>query len=287
MTKDMPLDGSMSLDMMYRTCGTQLNIDYISEEDFIKKFKLTNFIVPISIAMFANSSIVEKKNSNYLSYRSKVWQETSRGGLPEIFLENVDFEKYSDFILNYPILFLQKNNKYISGQKYKFTHFMSGEINEIENKLPTEDDLSTHLGTIFTENRLKKYIEMRSMDACGWDCLCAGPAFNTGLLYGNLDEALELVGKWDKKEVLAAYKEAPKMGLNTNLMGKNILHWSSLLLNISKKGLEKRDILNKKNINEARYLAHLEKIINNKETIADYMIKKFSKDSNLEDFYEK
>ena len=287
MTKDMPLDGSMSLDMMYRTCGTQLNIDYISEEDFIKKFKLTNFIVPISIAMFANSSIVEKKNSNYLSYRSKVWQETSRGGLPKIFLENVDFEKYSDFILNYPILFLQKNKKYISGQKYIFSDFMSGKIDEIENKLPTEDDLTAHLGTIFTENRLKKYIEMRSMDACGWDCLCAGPAFNTGLLYGNLDEALELVGKWDKKEVLAAYKEAPKKGLNTNLMGKNILYWSSILLNISKKGLENRDILNKKNINEAKYLDHLEKIINNKETIADHMIKKFSKIPNLEDFYEK
>ena len=287
MTKDMPLDGSMSLDMMYRTCGTQLNIDYISEEDFIKKFKLTNFIVPISIAIFANSSIVEKKNSNYLSYRSKVWQETSRGGLPKIFLENVDFEKYSDFILNYPILFLQKNKKYISGRKYIFSDFMYGKIDEIENKLPTEDDLTTHLGTIFTENRLKKYIEMRSMDACGWDCLCAGPAFNTGLLYGNLDEALELVGKWDKKEVLAAYKEAPKKGLNTNLMGKNILYWSSILLNISKKGLENRDILNKKNINEAKYLDHLENIINNKETIADHMIKKFSKISNLEDFYEK
>ena len=116
--------------------------------------------------MFANSSIVEK-NSNFLSYRSKVWQDTSRGGLPEIFLENMDFEKYTDFIINFPILFLQKNNKYISGQKYKFTDFMSGEINEIDNKLPTIDDLSTHLGTIFTENRLKKYIEMRSMDACG------------------------------------------------------------------------------------------------------------------------
>ena len=287
MTKEMPFGGSLSLDMMYRTCGTQLNLDYISEKDFIKKFKLANFIVPISIALFANSSIVEKNKSNFLSYRSKVWQDTSRGGLPEIFLENMDFEKYTDFIINFPILFLQKNNKYISGQKYKFTDFMSGEINEIDNKLPTIDDLSTHLGTIFTENRLKKYIEMRSMDACGWDCLCAGPAFNTGLLYGNLDEALELVGKWDKKEVLAAYKEAPKMGLNTNLMGKNILHWSSLLLNISKKGLEKRDILNKKNINEARYLAHLEKIINNKENIENYMIKKFSKGRNLEDFYEK
>ena len=83
MTKDMPKGGQLSLDMMYRTCGTQLNVDYNSEEDFIKKFKLVNSIVPISIALFANSSIVEKKNSKYLSYRSKVWQNTSRGRLPK------------------------------------------------------------------------------------------------------------------------------------------------------------------------------------------------------------
>ena len=93
MTKDMPLGGELSLDMMYRTCGTQLNIDYKSEEDFKKKFLITNSIVPITIALFANSSIVEKKNSNYLSYRSKVWQSTSRGGLPKIFFEELDFEK--------------------------------------------------------------------------------------------------------------------------------------------------------------------------------------------------
>ena len=61
MTKEMPQGGALSLDMMYRTCGTQLNIDYNSENDFIKKFKIVNSIVPISIALFANSSIVEKK----------------------------------------------------------------------------------------------------------------------------------------------------------------------------------------------------------------------------------
>ena len=104
MTKDMPLGGKLSLDMMFRTCGTQLNVDYNSEEDFIKKFKIANSIVPISIALFANSSIVEKKNSNYLSYRSKVWQNTSRGGLPKLFFEELNFEKYAEFIINFPIL---------------------------------------------------------------------------------------------------------------------------------------------------------------------------------------
>jgi glutamate--cysteine ligase len=287
MTKDMPKGGSLSLDMMYRTCGTQLNLDYDSEKDFIKKFKIINSIVPISIALFANSSIVEKKNSGYMSYRSKVWQETSRGGLPEIFFDNMNFEKYADFTINFPLLFIQNGKDYISGKNYKFSDFMNGKVKEINNRLPVENDLTTHLSTIFTENRLKQYIELRSMDTCGWDCLCAGPAFNTGILYGNLDETYELISKWDKNKIINAYLEAPKKGFNTELMGKNLLHWSSLLLYLSKKGLENRDILNKSNENEAKFLNHLEKVINNKTTNADRMIGKFSKNEDLKELYDK
>ena len=286
MTKDMPLDGEMSLDMMYRTCGTQLNIDYNSENDFIKKFKVVNSIVPISIALFANSSIVEKKNSNYLSYRSKVWQSTSRGGLPKLFLEDLNFEKYADFVINFPILFIKDKKNYISGRKYTFEEFMGGKINEINNRLPNEDDLSTHLSTIFTENRLKKYIELRSMDTCGWDCLCAGPAFYVGMLYGNLDEVHEIVSKWDKNKIINAYLDAPQKGFNTQLMGKDLLYWSSTLLDLSKKGLENRDILNKNKKNETLFLNHLQKLIDNKTTNADHMVNKFSKNENLKELYD-
>ena len=287
MTKDMPSGGELSLDMMYRTCGTQLNIDYNSEKDFIKKFKIVNSIVPISIALFANSSIVEKKNSGYLSYRSKVWQSTSRGGLPKLFFENLNFEKYADFIINFPMLFIENEKNYISGQKYTFKDFMEGKITEIGNRLPTENDLTTHLSTIFTENRLKKYIELRSMDACGWDCLCSGPAYNLGLLYGNIDEAYDLISKWDKDKIINAYLEAPKKGFNTQLMGKDLLYWSQILLNLSKKGLEKRDILNKSGDNETKFLKHLQKLIDNKTTNADHMINKFSKNENLNELYDK
>ena len=287
MTKDMPLGGELSLDMMYRTCGTQLNIDYNSEEDFIKKFKIVNSIVPISIALFANSSIVEKKNSGYLSYRSKVWQNTSRGGLPKLFFEELNFEKYAEFAMNFPILFIQNNDTYISGKKYIFKDFMDGKIDEISNRLPTENDLTTHLSTIFTENRLKKYIELRSMDTCGWDCLCAGPAFNIGMLYGNLDEVHELVSTWDKDKIINAYFEAPEKGFNTQLMGKDLLYWSSTLLNLSKRGLENRGILNKHGKNETVFLNHLQKVIDNKTTNADHMISKFSNNEDLSELYDK
>ena len=287
MTKDMPLGGELSLDMMYRTCGTQLNIDYNSEKDFIKKFKIVNSIVPISIALFANSSIVEKKNSNYLSYRSKVWQNTSRGGLPKLFFEELNFEKYAEFVINFPILFIQEKGVYISGRKYTFKDFMEGKIDEIENRLPSESDLTTHLSTIFTENRLKKYIELRSMDTCGWDCLCAGPAFNVGMLYGNLDEVYELISSWDKDKIINAYLEAPKKGFNTQLMGKDLLYWASTLLALSKKGLENRDVLNKHGKNETLFLNHLKKVIDNKTTNADHMISKFSNNEDLNELYDK
>ncbi|WP_435113249.1 glutamate--cysteine ligase [Candidatus Pelagibacter bacterium nBUS_36] len=287
MTKDMPLGGELSLDMMYRTCGTQLNIDYNSEEDFIKKFKIVNSIVPISIALFANSSIVEKKKSNYLSYRSKVWQSTSRGGLPKLFFEDLNFEKYAEFVINFPILFIQNSDTFISGKKYIFKDFMDGKIDEIGNRLPTENDLTTHLSTIFTENRLKKYIELRSMDTCGWDCLCSGPAFNIGMLYGNLDEVYEIISNWNKDKIINAYLDAPQKGFNTQLMGKDLLYWADTLLNLSKKGLENRDILNKHGKNETVFLDHLQKVIENKTTNADHMINKFSKNEDLNELYDK
>ncbi len=287
MTKYMPIGGKSSLDMMYRTCGTQLNLDYKSEDDFVKKFKIVNSLVPISIALFANSSIVEKKNSNYLSYRSKVWQNTSRGGLPKLFFEKLNFEKYAEFIMGFPILFIENKGKYISGQKYTFKDFMRGKINEIDNRFPNENDLTTHLSTIFTENRLKKYIELRSMDTCGWDCLCAGPAFFTGILYGNLDEVYELISKWDKDKIINAYLEAPHKGFNTQLMGKDLLYWASRLIDLSRKGLEKRDIMNNQKKNETIFLNHLQKIIENKTTNADHMINKFSKNEDLKELYDK
>ena len=286
MTKDMPFDGKSSLDMMYRTCGTQLNIDYNSEEDFIKKFQIANSIVPISNALFANSSIVEKKKSNYLSYRSKIWQNTSRGGLPKLFFEKLNFERYAEFVMNFPILFIENKGVYISGRKYLFRDFMNGKVNEISNRLPTERDLSTHLSTIFTENRLKKYIEIRSMDTCGWDCLCSGPAFYLGILYGNVDEIHSLISKWDKNKIINAYLDAPHKGFNTHLMGKDLLFWASTLLNLSKKGLENRDIINRQGKNETLFLKHLQRIIDNKKTNADHMITRFSENEDLNELYD-
>ena len=152
--------------------------------------------MPISSAIFANSPIVENSLSGYLSYRSKVWQNTSRAGLPKFFLEDMDFEKYTDFVIDTPLLFVLKNSKYFNAEGKKFKDFMDGKLSMLKNVKPNIEDFKNHLATIFTEVRLKKYIEVRSLDTCEWDCHCGGPAFYAGLLYGNLDSAYEIISKW-------------------------------------------------------------------------------------------
>ena len=275
MTKEMPKGGKLSLNMMYQTSGTQINLDYLSEDDFKKKFKIISYLTPISIAIFANSTILENKPSGYLSYRSKVWQNTSRGGLPKIFLENMDFEKYADFAINFPLLFIYKNNDHKNLNNKTFGDFMKGSLSEVNNHLPTFKDLELHLSTIFTEVRLKKYIEMRSLDACEWDCHCAGPAFYTGLIYGKLDESLDLIKDWKSEDVLKAYLDAPKKGLKTEINGKSILEWGKILLNISNRGLIDRNFKNKTGNDETIFLKNIEQILQQNKTKAEKTLENF------------
>ena len=270
MTEEMPKNGNLSLEMMYLTSGTQINLDYTSESDFKKKFKVISFLTPLTIALFSNSAIKKNKPTGFLSYRSKVWQSTSRGGLPDCFLEEMDFEKYADFSLDFSLLFLIENNKYISPNKKSFRDLIK------EGKANTEN-FQLHLSTIFTELRLKKYIELRSIDACEWDCHCAGPAFFTGLLYGNLDETYEIIKKWKKEDIKQAYSVSYKDGLNTIINGKDFLFWSKELLEISKKGLEKRSFLNQSKNNEIVYLKNVENILLNNLTKAEQTLKELKK----------
>ena len=287
MTNEMPKQGKLSLHMMYQTCGTQINLDYTSEKDFIKKFKLSSFLVPISSAIFANSSIVENKNSGYLSYRSKVWQSTARAGLPKYFLENMNFEKYADMTMKMPLLFVIKDSNYLNATGKTFKDFMEGNLSIVNNMKPTIRDFKNHLATIFTEVRLKQYIEIRSLDTCEWDCHCGGPAFYAGLLYSNLDEAYDIISKWNISEVLNAYIETPKKGLNTLIENRTILEWGKIFLSLARKGLEKRSIKNDTGKDESIFLRSVESILTNEKTKAEISIEKFKKNKNLDFLYEK
>ena len=287
MTDIMPKDGKLSLEMMYQTCGTQINLDYTSEKDFIKKFKLSSFLVPLSIAIFANSPIKENRLNGHLSYRSHVWQNTSREGLPKFFLEDLSFEKYVDMAINMPLLFIYKNGNHLKAEGKTFKDFMEGKISIANKEKPDIKDFETHLATIFSEIRLKKYIEIRSLDTCEWDCHCSGPAFYTGLIYGNLEEASQIINKWKISEVLNAYIDVTKKGLKTIIDNKTLLEWGKIFLDLSKKGLKNRSIKNSGGKNEAIFLRSIETILSNKKNKANTAIEKFEKLKSLDFLYEK
>ncbi|MDC3157211.1 glutamate-cysteine ligase family protein [Candidatus Pelagibacter bacterium] len=283
MTKEMPKGGSLSLDMMYRTCGIQINYDYISESNFEKIFKLGNYLTPLVIALYSNSPFESEKPTGYFSYRNKVWQKTSRGGIMPIAFEKINFEKYFDHIIEYPILFAIKDKKYIEPNGQTFKDFILGNFDNLKEEANLKD-FETHLATIFTEVRLKQYIELRSLDACDWECLCDGPAFFTGLFYNSLDEAFEIVSKWKKENIMNAYIESPKKGLNAELEGKKLYEWGKIFLDLAKKGLIKRNVINSKGNNETVYLKHVENVINNKKNRAQLLLEKYNKIKNLDFF---
>jgi glutamate--cysteine ligase len=284
MTKEMPKGGELSLQMMYQTAGIQINYDYTSEKDFEKKFKSGNYLAPLTIALFANSPFVNKKSSGYLSYRNKVWQNTARGGIMPITFEDLNFEKYLDHAINYSLLFVEHEGKYIKPNGQTFKDFMEGKFEPLKGVKATIKDFETHLATIFTEVRLKQFIEIRSIDTCDWGCICNGPAFFTGLLYGALDETYDVIKSWKKEEVMEAYLQSPKKGLETELGGKKLYQWGKIFLNIAKSGLIKRKELNSSNKDETIYLKHLEDIIDRKTNRAQLLLEQFNKQGNLDFF---
>ena len=283
MTKEMPKGGSLSLEMMYRTCGIQINYDYTSESNFEKIFKLGNYLTPLAIALYSNSPFESEKPTGYLSYRNKVWQKTSRGGIMPIAFEKINFEKYFDHVIEFPILFAIKDKKYIEPNGQTFKDFILGNFDNLKEEANLKD-FETHLATIFTEVRLKQYIEVRSLDACDWVCLCDGPAFFTGLFYNSLDEAFEIVSKWQKGNIMNAYIESPKKGLDTELEGKKLHEWGKIFLDLAKKGLIERNVINSKGNNETVYLKHVENVINNKKNRAQLLLEKYNKTKNLDFF---
>ena len=284
MTKEMPKDGALSLQMMYQTSGIQINYDYTSEKDFEKKFKVGNYLVPLTIALFANSPFANKKFTGYLSYRNKVWQNTARGGIMPITFEDLNFEKYLDYAINYSLLFVVHDGKYIKPNGQTFKDLMEGNFLPLKGVKATIKDFETHLATIFTEVRLKQFIEVRSIDTCDWGCICNGPAFFTGLLYGALDETYEIVKAWTKNDVMETYLKAPKQGLETELKGKKLYEWSKIFLDLAKKGLNKRKEMNANNKDETIYLKHIEDIIDRKTNRAQLLLEQFNKQGNLDFF---
>jgi glutamate--cysteine ligase len=267
MLRHMPRVGSMGLDMMLRTCTIQVNLDYSSEADMVKKFRVSLALQPLATALFANSPFLEGKPNGFLSYRSHIWSDTDpqrTGMLPFVFEDGFGYERYVDYMLDVPMYFVYRDGKYIDAAGQSFRDFLDGRLPALPGVKPRLSDWTDHLSTAFPEVRLKSFLEMRGADGGPWSQICALPAFWVGLLYdqGALDAAWDLVKDWDMAGREALRSAVPRLALDAPLPGGGTLRdIAGEVLAIAQRGLASRARLNAAGDNETGYLQPLEDIV--------------------------
>ena len=269
--------GAYGRDMMFRTCTVQVNLDFASEADMVRKLRVSLALQPIATALFANSPFLDGKPNGFLSFRSEVWRDTDNdrsGMLPFAFEEGMGFERYVDYALDVPMYFVMREGKYINCAGESFRAFLEGRLPQLPGEKPVLKDWADHLTTIFPEVRLKKYLEMRGADSGPWRRLCALPALWVGLLYHQpaLDAAWDLVKDWTAEERQALRDAVPKQALAATIRGRSVRDVARDVLTLARGGLEARGRQGCKGKTEAAFLDPLDETVASGKTAAENLL---------------
>ena len=276
----MPKVGTHGLEMMFRTCTVQTNLDFSSEADMVKKMRVSLALQPIATALFANSPFTDGVPNGYKSFRSRIWLDTDAdrtGMLPFAFEDGFGFERYVDYALDVPMYFVYRNGVYLDASGKSFRDFLDGKLDILPGELPTEQDFEDHLSTIFPEVRLKSFLEMRGADTGPWTELCALPAFWVGLLYDQsaLDTAWDFVKDWTEEERLELRRDVAKNGLQTKFRDQTVQGLAKIILMISREGLKARGRFNAHGESESVYLQELDGFVRTGKTNADLLLERY------------
>ncbi|RDD63517.1 glutamate--cysteine ligase [Ferruginivarius sediminum] len=281
MRRYMPRVGSLGIDMMVRTCTVQVNLDFKSEADMVKKFRVGLALQPVATALFANSPFTEGRPNGFVSYRSHIWTDTDpdrTGMMPFVFDEGFGFERYVEHVLDVPMYFVYRDGKYIDASGQSFRDFLDGKLPALPGERPYMSDWSDHLTTLFPEVRLKKFLEMRGADGGPWNILCALPALWVGLLYSSeaLDAAWDLVKDWTHADRQALRDVVPRQGLRAPFRDGTVRDLAKRVLEIADHGLRRRDTMDGSyGQDERQFLTALRQIVETGETPADEKLRRF------------
>src|SRR3984885_1618625 len=280
MTAYMPKVGKYGLDMMYRTCTVQTNLDFSSEADMVKKLRVSLALQPVGTALFANSPFTEGKPNGFLSFRSEIWRDTDNqraGMLPWAFEDGMGYERYVDYALDVPMYFVKRGDDYIDVSGSSFRDFFAGKNPALPGERPMLSDWANHLSTIFPEVRLKRYLEMRGADGVPWGRLPALPAFWVGLLYDDtsLNAAWDIIKGWNAFERQSLRDDVPRLGFKARIKNRYIFEVAKECLALSHAGLRRRCHVDHSGRDETRYLEPLDRIIEAGVTPAEEMLAKF------------
>ncbi|MGV2102527.1 glutamate--cysteine ligase [Rhizobium sp. 21-4511-3d] len=282
MTRYMPKVGSKGLDMMYRTCTIQVNLDFSSEADMRKKMRVSMKLQSLATALFASSPFTEGKPNGLLSWRGDIWTDTDNrrsGPLDFTFRDDFGFKDYAEWALDVPMYFIVRDGRYKDCTHVTFRQFMNGALkSEIKDWEPTMGDWTNHLSTLFPDVRLKRFLEMRGADGGPWRRICALPAFWVGLLYDEaaLEAADQFTKDWSFEEVVALRNAVPAEGLKASFRGHPLFDTAKDVLAISKAGLKSRNRLNKEGQDETIFLSPLDEVMAKKATLAEDLLARFN-----------
>ncbi len=283
MSRYMPEVGTRGLDMMFRTCTIQVNLDFQSEADMVQKLRVGLALQPVATALFAASPFTEGKPNGFKSMRGEVWRDTDKartGNLPFAFESGMGYERYVDYALDVPMYFIYRDGQYIDVAGASFRDFMAGNLArvlgrpELGEHTATIDDWSDHLTTLFPDVRLKSFLEMRGADGGGLSQICALPAFWVGLLYDQtaLDSASDLIGDWTAGDRDAMRNAVPKGGLDAPFRKGTVLDVARVAVDIARAGLVRRARLSMLGQDESVFVEPLQQIVRSGKTAADDML---------------
>ncbi|WP_420343195.1 glutamate--cysteine ligase [Paenirhodobacter sp.] len=283
MTEYMDRVGTMGKTMMYRTCTVQVNLDYASEADMVKKMRVALALQPVATALFANSPFLDGKPNGFRSWRGNIWQnlDAARTGmLPFMFEEGAGYERYVDYVLDVPMYFVYRDGQYINALGQSFRDFLKGELPALPGEKPTLSDWADHMTTVFPEARVKKYIEMRGADGGSWRRLTALSAFWVGLMYdgGALDAAWDLVKGWDAETRDGLRREAAKSALAGAANGVQMRALAGQVVEIARAGLKARGRTHGVIADEAHFLDPLVETVASGRTPADNLLDRYAGD---------
>lgn len=278
MSRYMPKVGTKGLDMMYRTCTIQVNLDFSSEADMRKKMRVSMKLQSLATALFASSPFTEDKLNGLLSWRGDIWRDTDnrRSGLLDFtFRDDFGFHDYVEWALDVPMYFIVRDNRYHDCTHVSFRQFMNGALKgAVAAWEPTMGDWTNHLSTLFPDVRLKRFLEMRGADGGPWRRICGLPAFWVGLLYDDaaLDAADMLTKDWTFDEVDALRNAVPAEGLKAKFRGHALYETAREVIAVSKAGLKARGKLNREGQDETIFLSPLDEVMAKKATLAEDLL---------------
>jgi glutamate--cysteine ligase len=279
----MPKVGSLGLDMMHRTCTVQVNLDYASEADMVKKFRTSLALQPIATALFANSSLVEGKDSGWASWRANIWTDTDRdrtGLLKFVFEDGFGYDRYRDYLLDVPMYFVRRGGKYIDAAGLSFRDFLDGKLSVVPGERPHILDWEDHMSTAFPEVRLKRFLEMRGADSGPWARICALPAFWVGLLYDSaaLDAAWDVAKDWTAEMRDQLRLDAAHFGLKAKIGRRTVQDVAKEVVAISRAGLKARAKPGAIAVVETHFIEPLASIAESGVTMGEFTARRFLDD---------